>query len=436
VTRVLVVSSTFPPLGRVGASIRLVKFLEYLEPAEWRFDVLTQAPGQTVLPVASEAASLVDCVPAHVVVHRRGSFVRFPGWLRAAAKAQPASEDAAVPRGRRLKQLLVPDEDILWVASVLPSALALARRMRPQVIVGVAPSYSSLLLAHAVATMTRTALVVDIKDDWLENSARQRKSERLVRHDMRLEKRIVRRSAAVLAPTSRGVRMLRERHPEVVAERFVYLPNGFDQRELERTAIPERRERFTIVCGCGGLAPGYRDVAPFLIAVSLLLERRPEARNALEILLLGSDASTQYAALLRERGLRDVVRDVVGLSRIEYLSALRAADVLLLVQLDTVPSSISGTLYEYAAVDGPPILLVGGRGATREFVEDRALGWAFGFTEIERMSRSLEELYDAWLTGTPRRRPAPPDLSEFDRARVARRFEEVLQRAANEAVSG
>jgi glycosyltransferase involved in cell wall biosynthesis len=436
-TRVLVVSSTFPPLGRVGASIRLVKFLEHLAPAEFRFDVLTQAPGGTVLPIACEAESLSDCVPGNIAVHRRGSVIRLPSWLRGVAKPAPASNDARVPRTRRLKQLLVPDEDIVWVGSVLPYALALARRVAPQVVVGVAPSYSMLLLADVLARTTGAALVVDMKDDWLENSVRQRKPDRVIRLEMHLEKRILRRATSVLVPTARGVRMLRERHPDLPDDRFVCLPNGFDHRELARVEPPavQRSERFTIACGCGGLAPGYRDVTTFLIAVSQLLERRPEARGALKVLLLGSDVSSHYAALLQERRLVEIVRGVAGLSRMEYLSTLRRADALLLVQLDTTPSSISGTLYEYAAVEGPPIMLVGGRGATREFVEDRALGWAFDFAEIERMARTLEEVYDAWRAGTPRQRAVPPDLLQFDRGRVAQRFEQVLQRAADESVA-
>jgi hypothetical protein len=95
--------------------------------------------------------------------------------------------------------------------------------------------------------------------------------------------------------------------------------------------------------------------------------------------------------------------------------------------MDNAPSSIPGTVYEYAAVGGIPIILVGGHGATKDFVERHGLGYACAMDNPDAIASTIQKLFDGWEHGSPRRPQGILDPNEFDRQQMSMKFCKILE---------
>jgi glycosyltransferase involved in cell wall biosynthesis len=330
------------------------------------------------------------------------------------------------------RHILVPDEDILWVISVLAFAFAWTRRIRASVVYASGPPYSSLLLGYLIARSRRLPLVVDMRDDWRENAVRKEKPRYVLTLEMALERLILGYAARTLVPTQRGVESILRRHPACTPERVVHVPNGFDQSEFARIRqilLKEEKDRFHIVCASGGLSPEYRDLHPFLAALAKVRGRKTPGSDRLRVLFLGTDVLSHYGQDIRELDLEQCIHTRDDLSRAEYIHFLLQADALLLVQMDNAPSSIPGTLYEYVATGDKPIILIGGLGATKDMVERHSLGYACGVDDVEGIAAAIAELCDDWVRGFPKRRSSTLDIRVFDRRQIAVQFCDILDAA-------
>jgi glycosyltransferase involved in cell wall biosynthesis len=307
----------------------------------------------------------------------------------------------------------------------------LAERVNPSVIYAAAPHYSTLFLGYWLSKVRRIPLVVDIRDDWQENRLRQGKAATIRAIESRWEERILRHSTIILAPTEEGIKAIQGRHPDIGRQKFVLLPNGVDMAEFRGVrSASQKGRRFRIICSSGGLSSRYRDIQTFLNALAGACSVSREFKQDVVLEILGSDLGIEYKDFVRRQSLDSVVRTVIGLSRKEYITRLRSADCLLLVQMDTAQSSIPGTLYEYCAVGKVPILLIGGRGATRSFIDHNRLGYAFEFGDDQAVQRELLAIHRSWKRHRPVQFPRCFDLLDFDRKQIAARFDSILQRAA------
>ncbi len=431
----LMLVNPFPPNGRVGGSVRTVKFIKYLDPAGWRCVVLTPGPGGAVYPGPESAASLLSELPATCEVHHKRAFLRVPAGLlgrrtsgdffNAAAGQGPARSTARQRLLRAGKNLLLPDEEILWVFSAAPLGLRLIRDQQIGVIYAAVPQFSTALLGYWLSRKSGLPLVMDIKDDWMEHSGRNGRPAFAIHLEQAMESAVARHAARLVFTNPDALESFRHRHPGVPSRHLVQIPNGVDLaefREARATRKAARDEKFLIVSGAGGLNRRYRDIQPFLTAVANWCRSSPQVAKDLRILFLGSDVYQDYGAFIQDQGLAEVIQCQPVLPRQQYLQFLLSAHLLLLVQMDDAPSSISGTLYEYGAAGGAPVLLVGGQGATRSFLLEQGLGEAISRDRTAEMENCLRAHFEAWKRGEPRRIRSAGGLEQFDRARQARQL--------------
>jgi hypothetical protein len=431
----LMLVNPFPPNGRVGGSVRTVKFIKYLAPAGWRCVVLTPSPGGAVYPSPQSAASLLSELPATCEIYYKRAFIRIPAGLLgkrtsgdffgAAAGQGPARSRARQRLLQAGKNLLLPDEEILWVFSAAPLGLRLIRDEHIDVIYATVPQFSTALLGYWLSRKSGLPLVLDIKDDWMEHSARNRRPSFAIHLEQAMESVVARQAAGMVFANQNALESFRHRHPGVPRRHQVQIPNGFDLAEFQEaraTWTAARPEKFLIVSGAGGLNRWYRDIRPFLTAVAKWCRTTPQVAGDLRILFLGSDVYQDYGAFIQDQGLAEIIQCQAVLPRQQYLWLLLSAHLLLLVQVDDAPSSISGTLYEYGAAGGPPVLLMGGQGATRSFLLEQGLGEAIPRDRIEETEKCLRGHYEAWKRGEPRRIQSAVAMEQFDRARQARQL--------------
>jgi glycosyltransferase involved in cell wall biosynthesis len=435
----LMLVNPFPPLARVGTSIRTVKFIKHLEPWGWQCIVLHPGVGGTVYPWPAEAYALLKDLPASSEIHEKPSFLRLPARLVNPRLPQDVPQGAVTRPSRSgfrqkmlrfCKHFLIPDEEIFWVFSAFREARRLIQTKNIQVIYTAVPQFSNALLGYWLSRRTGVPLVLDVKDDWIELSRRNGKPAAIVRLEQALESIIARQATRIILTNRQAVDTWRRRYPSLPSQRLALIPNGVDLGEFNRIKKTFKNRvsgKFLMVSAAGGLHPRYRDIQPLLTALANWCQSSPQVRADLRVLFLGSDVYQDYGAYIQSRQLEGVVRSHPVLPRSAYIKLLLSAQVLLLVQMDDAPSSIAGTLYEYWAASGPPILLIGGAGATQSFLVEHGLGKAFTRNQIRETEEFLRSLYNSWRAGKPEKIANLTGLENFDRRQQAEQLLSVFR---------
>jgi len=163
--KVLLISFYFPPAGGAGVQ-RPLKFAGEL--ARAGVDVHVLAPDDPRWLHRDEGLA----VPANVSVHR----ARYIG----PRGRRPAEELHGLRGLRRLarrlaltpRRLLLPDENVTWVATAIPRAVQLVRREKIDVVITTSPPSSVHLVGAAVRCLTGVSWVADLRDSIVAKSDR------------------------------------------------------------------------------------------------------------------------------------------------------------------------------------------------------------------------------------------------------------------------
>jgi glycosyltransferase involved in cell wall biosynthesis len=418
--RALIVTYFYPPVGGVGVQ-RTLKFVTYLPHFGWQPVVL--APRDPAYPLRDP--TLPESPGGEVEVHRTLSLE--PTRLtRAVSRAmglgghpgpsssqaiREALEDATARRSPRARlrpllrlgastwsrfwhALLFPEEAIAWLPSALPVAVWLARRRSVAVIYSSSPPAATHLIAGLTAILTRTPWVADFRDPWVGNPFAKPPASARRGLEARTERWIVAHAAAVVVAVESLRDDFRERYPEF-AERFVFIPNGYDRAELaDLPTVPAADPGTFRIVFAGSL---YREdeLDIFLSGVERLVSRRPDIRQRLAVEFVGrvNDANAAVAASHAPR-IGDVIRFRGFVPRREALAWMASAQALLQLMPAGAGSGVfvGGKLLEYLAFDRP-ILAVMPDGEGRRLV-DSLPGGRTSTLDAESVADALEALID------------------------------------------
>jgi glycosyltransferase involved in cell wall biosynthesis len=422
--RALIVTYFYPPVGGVGVQ-RTLKFVTYLPRFGWQPVVL--APRDPAYPLRDP--TLPESPGGEVDVHRTLSLEptrltravsramgpsgpRGPGFSQATGEAldvgaakrsrrallrpllRPVLRLGASTWSRFWNALLFPEEAIAWLPSALPVALSLARRRSVDVIYSSSPPATTHLIAGLAAILTRTPWVADFRDPWVGNPFAKPPAAARRGLEARTERWIVAHAAAVVVAVESLRDDFRERYPEF-AERFVFIPNGYDRAELaDLPSVPAPDPGTFRIVFAGSL---YREdeLDVFLSGVERLISRRPDIRQRLAVEFVGrvNDANAAVAAR-HAPTIGDIVRYRGFVPRREALAWMASAQALLQLMPAGAGSGVfvGGKLLEYLAFDRP-ILAVMPDGEGRRLV-DSLPGGRTSTLDPDRVADALEALID------------------------------------------
>lgn len=454
--RVLFLTYSFPPLGKAGGSIRVVKHIKYLHRSGLRFCVLTsdRSPFGPWNPQPNSADVLLEDVPSDVLIYRTPGWRIPTSWLSTGQsltqqhKALSAGWKARIGKFTKsllsrcragfLALFLFPDADIPWALITVPFGIYLVRQYKVDLVYAIAPPLSALVSGWLIALVAQKPLVVEYKDDRIGTEPYKALPVIVQRLHESLERTIVKRAQCVIAVTPSSLAGFRQRHMEEAAIKFVCIPNGADLEEYEclisQKATDEalRKENQFIILNAGGYVPLYRNATPFFEAIGLLLSTRPEFRDIIRIHFIGEGAHTFYGSVLKRFGINDIFIELPIMGRREYIAALRRADLLLLVQTLGYPTSIAGTFYEYWAAGRAPIFIIGEPGDMWSLLHTHQLGFALHHNDVDGIRSTIEMLVDAHLAGRPIRISAN-GVEQYDRRYLASQLGDILTRVVNSA---
>ena len=446
--RILIVTDIFPPVNAVGTR-RTVALCRHLAAQGWGVTVLTARPGEGE---AIDPALLAQVPPAVAVVRTAAPdlaraakrLLRRPAGGRLPSAGSAPTVAAAAPTGTAGARrgpvdwlshwLKVPDGHLGWLGPAVAAGLRAARRARPDVIYGTAPRWTSQLVALALSRLLRVPLVADFRDPWCGSAWRALPYAAHRRVDQALERRVVRRAAAVTCAWDLIRVQLAARYPERAADiRTIY--NGFD---LERAdAVPpaelDELEGDRCVLLHAGNFYGPRRPHGLLAGLRRLRAERPDAAGRLRLALLGGPAydGRSLLDLAREHGVEDLVRVVPPAPHEQALAYLKGAEVAVLCGQSGSAAlvSVPGKVYEYVAL-GKPVLAIGAGDEAVGILREGGCAVLRVDDEPEPIAAALAEIAGRHAEGTLAAAPDPARRQSISWAARTRALEEVLAAAA------
>ncbi|MGE0810742.1 MAG: glycosyltransferase [Immundisolibacter sp.] len=415
----LMVAFHYPPDNSSTGVLRSLKFTRHLLDLGWRSHVLTVDPAI----YAHRDAALEAQIPPAVSVTRLPCRDAKQRWSIA---------------GRYPAIVEVPDRFGSWRGPAIRAGRSLIAKDAVQAIYSTYPVPSAHMIALALKRRSGLPWLADFRDPWAGGGGRGWR----YRVDAWLERRVVQAADRVLANTDAARDDFVARYPDVPAERFVTLPNGYDETDFAELPMPDR-ERFHIVYP-GSINRSNRDPTPLLQAIGALLRagRLPRAQTRITLLGCGAAGAQPWLReLLTAEGLTDLTQ--VVLERVPYRDSLhQLARAGLLVVLNEAAGDtredlayarlmVPAKVYEYLRL-GRPFLVLCGAGAVPQLLARTGGGAACAAADQARIQAHIEQAFVGWQAGD--RGAAPSDIvSQFERRQLSSRLAQALDQVCGRA---
>jgi hypothetical protein len=451
--RVLMITYAFPPAAYVGAH-RTLKYCKYLPSNGWLPLVLTIDSRR----VAHQDPALCRQIPASVEVHRTRD-VDPAKWLdsfRSKAEAtgtgagarRAGGHGSPVPsrqRGFRLRaegrlrrcaawtkrlvrRILTesPDSHVFWVPFAIVTGARILLRHRIDVIYCSAPPHSTDLVAWLLGRIFRRPYVLDYRDPWhvRDGAWLQRRVRRMV----------IRDAMKVIAISPGEREELKSAFPDLAADRFTCITNGYDPADFPAGDPPihpdDRRMKVTHA------GTVYEGAAGELIEGLEQLQRAdPSLAERLQVTLIGEIAG-QYADAVARLAATGLVRALGPQPHAVAVQHVRGSDVLLILLGGHTfpPSEIPAKTFEclYA---GRPILAVAPEGDLSAILRASGLGASIPPGDPDAVAGALGALLAEHASGGVRRVADQACVRAFDRATLSAQLADVLEAAAASALN-
>ncbi|MBF0627916.1 MAG: glycosyltransferase [Magnetococcales bacterium] len=315
-------------------------------------------------------------------------------------------------RGRYFRATAWPDRWSSWYPGAVAWGLYLIMRHRPQVIWSTYPIPTTLMIAHTLHRLTGLPWVVDLRDPLV--TGQHPRDPGLKKTFADLERKSVERATKVVVSTAGLKRFLAARYPELPAEKWVMLPNGFDEKIFRRfdslgKPMQPRQTPLTLVHG-GTLYTGSeeRNPGPLLNVLAQLRKQgrigSPEEhgpdRIGLRVILRATSHDDIINAMIRKRGLADLVVTAPPLPYQQALQEMFQADGLLLFQGESFNHLIPAKLFEYLRANRPILAFTGAQGDSARILREAGMNSVIPLTEEALILPALLEFLERIRAGT------------------------------------
>jgi hypothetical protein len=359
--RALLIAFHFPPQAASSGIQRTLSFSRHLGSYGWEPLVLSAHPRAYPEQNPSQLAS----VPAGLVVKR--------------AFTLDTKRDLGV-RGRYFGPLALPDRWVSWWFAAVPAGLSLIRRHKPEVIWSTFPIATAHLIGLALHRLTGLPWIADFRDPMVQPAypsyTPQRKAYAWI------ERQTIKRCHKAVFTTHSAMASYRARFPDLPADKFVVIENGYDEETFQAAGVPapaQQTPRPLTLVHSGVLYDTGRDPSAFLEAVARLKRAGKVDAGSLRIILRAPGNADAIGACAKRLEVDDIAEVAPAVPYRQALQEMLAADGLLVFQGTPFNTQIPAKVYEYFRARKPILGLVDREGETA-----RVLG-AAGFNSIATM---------------------------------------------------
>jgi len=366
---VLIVAYHFPPLRGSSGIQRTLRFCQYLPKFGWQPMVLTVDP-RAYESVSEDLAADVD-----------------PGTPVVRAFALDAARHLAL-RGAYPAFLATPDRWSSWLVAGVIAGLRLVRRHKPRVIFSTYPIATAHLIGLWLHRLTGLPWVADFRDPMAQDEYPADARLRARLH--RLDAKVVRHATRALFTTPGAIAECRARYPDLPAERWALIENGYDEEAFAGLApVAAPAQRFVLLHS-GIVYTSERDPSAFIAALGALKRTGAISAASLEVRFRASANDALLRALSQQHDVADVVSLEPPLPYRAALGEMMSVDALLLLQAANCNSQIPAKVYEYLRAGRPVFSLTDERGDTAGLLNRAGLGVQAPLDAQARIAEALQ----------------------------------------------
>lgn len=443
--KLLLVAYPFPPEGGKGVK-RTLKFIKFLPALGWEPFILTVKNGN----YDAHDSSLLNEVEKRVTVYRAHTLeAPFSINLRDCLVAKDVHAErysilttcAIRKKFRSIYHLLgvllgIPDAHIMWLPFAFLKGIKIIKKHSIDVIYATGPTFTDHLVGMLLKIIMKKPLVVDYRDAWMADPAREWPNKIRKKAEQYMEKKVIRWSDIVVSTTDGITESFKERYYNEDKGKFVTITNGYDIDDFNEmaTVCSKNDKKFQIV-HTGTL---FRERSPkyFLQAVRLLLDEHPELGNKVEVYFVGQDTKFANDECIEDYitgfSLKNVVKLTGFVSRKESIAYQFSADLLLLI-IGIVPDQsiksygLSGKVFDYAMIH-KPVLALAQEGASAKFIRTINIGTVVNPEDINQIKNVLYQSYQKYKSNQLTINPNVEELEKYDFRYLTRRLSESLDR--------
>ena len=425
---VLMIAYWFPPAG--GTEVhRTVKFAKYLPHFGWNPIVLTIQKENKYLETGDP--SFLNELPKSLKIHRSNiielyDLYRIFGGRKKQGSGdldlvQSKNADALIHKVARIAHSLsVPDATVGWYPFAIREGAKIFKMNHIDVIYSTSPQETGHLVAKSLAQKYKKPWVADFRDPWLRTAFVPQKPFLLGKLNVHMEKKVLDKATKITVAWPNILNDMKERYEDFDMKKTVVITNGFDEQDF-LDIIPKTFHKFTIIYT--GRLHAKRNSESLLRAIDMLLNKKPELKNDIQIIFIGRlDPST--TSLLEEISIGNVVTIIPNVPHSESLSYLLGADVLF---LNTLEDYVPGKLFEYLRSKKPILALVHKDTTVAKIVSSTKSGVVIDPTKTEEIKDVILEMYEKYRKGTLKLdRDDDSVIYQYERKESTRKLAEVF----------
>lgn len=349
IKKVLIIAYYFPPVGGGGVQ-RTSKFVKYLPRLKWEPIVLTVKEKIFKKTNRQLDISLLEDIPKGVYVVRTDciDLRNVSMTIKTQLENRPVKSFLKSLINKIAGLLINPDSQMLWIPIATMKGLKLMKKYKIDVIYSTGNPWSDHIIGLILKKLTKLPWIADYQDPWNLNPYITPSSSIRKRIQMLLETKVIKYANRVIFTTDE----MRNDYNRVFGDgKFVTIRNAYDPSDF----INVRKKKFSkfTFLYAGSMQP-YRGPSYFISALSNWLEKNPQARKELMIIILGG-VNEEARLLIEKQGLQDIVNLTGYVSHKESIAYLVGADIPFSIVDLGGETIIPGKIFEYLA-SGKPIL--------------------------------------------------------------------------------
>jgi glycosyltransferase involved in cell wall biosynthesis len=419
--KIWVVSHSFPPSSEVGG-LRPLGLTQHLADKGWQVTVFCADPKLT--PCDNEREKKV---PLSVKVVRT-RWVEFPvilsrlvglikgkkgpykkerlnssSFQRSRAQQAQATKKSFLSKSFDWLSLWlhVPDGRNGWFLTIIPMALKIAVRDKPDVIFATGPSWTGLLVGGVLSKCLRVPYVADFRDPWVgsafHQSRRKYKAHAFVHRW--LEKKVI-YGADYITCAWDGIRiqMLR-RYPDV-KDKIQTIVNGFDPEDFKGLQTEFIDEKRCVFLHAGGFY-GPRSPVPLLQAIKKLSDEGIDEIESALFVFLGNPEyqGCPLQHIVNGYGLAKYVHIQPAVPQRKAFGYLKGCQVAMLFGQSGSEelASIPAKTYEYVGLHKAVLAIGAGEEVCAILKDGGCPLWKVGAGNVEGLSHLLKKIISLYL---------------------------------------
>lgn len=377
--KVLMIAFYYPP-SSAAAVQRTLKATEYLNEHGWQPIVLTAKSA------AYDALELSQPIPSLVepFTYRTGAL---------------DVQNHLAYKGKHFAWMAAIDRWTTWVPSAILKGRKLISEYQPDLIWSTTPTPSANIIGNYLAQKSGIPWVADYQDPFGYHHVKM--SGARTRIFKAIDRLTINNCKAAVFATKHTMDVYQQAFAEVDKSRFHTVENGFDEnnwKKLEHyypeSQSPISKHKFSLYYS-GVLYSHGRNPEPVFQAISELKKSGLINRDNFELVFQGSGDGSEFAQVLAEKGITDMVLFQQPVPFLDSLYYMKQANALLLIQDAIFNLQVPGKLYEYIRTGRPIITLTPAESATAQEANK------YSNSAVAKDANAIAETLKQWLENEP-----------------------------------